>query len=143
LVKAFIPCVPSWPDTPRQLYGPCVLGGKETKEVDLTLGPQKGFRSGKQSASFDTPQFFDEPEFTVAGVTEAMNPGGHGSDTILQSSEALERDTVSLKDAPSSSRLAASVAATEESLRKTVEHEPGNFDANRALSTRAGIQKGW
>jgi len=89
-------------------FGPCVLGGKETKEVDLTLGPQKGFRSGKQSASFDTPQFFDEPEFTVAGVTEAMNPGGHGSDTILQSSEALERDTVSLKDAPSSSRLVPS-----------------------------------
>jgi hypothetical protein len=69
----------------------------------------------------------------VAGVTEAMNPGGHGSDTILQSSEALERDTVSLKESPSSSRLAPSVAATEESLRKAVEHEPGNFDANRRL----------
>jgi tetratricopeptide (TPR) repeat protein len=114
-------------------FGPCALGGKETKEVDLTLGSQKGPRSGKQSASFDTPQFFDEPEFTVAGVTEAMNPGGHGSDTILQSSEALERDTVSLKDSPRSSRLAASVGPTEESLRKAVEHEPGNFDANRRL----------
>ncbi len=114
-------------------FGPCVLGRKETKEVDLTLGPQKSSRSGKQAASFGTPQFFDEPEFTVAGVTEAMNPGGHGSDTILQSSEALERDTASLKESPNSSHLTPFIAATEESLRKAVEREPRDLDANHRL----------
>jgi tetratricopeptide (TPR) repeat protein len=112
-------------------FGPCVLAQKETKRIDLTL---KSGASEPKSASTTPPEFFDEPEFTVAGVTEAANPGGHGSDTILRSTEVLERETVSLsKELPSNSHLAPSHAANEESLHEAVEREPGNFDTNHRL----------
>ena len=125
-------------------FDPCVLGKKENKRIDLTL--ESAPLSAPQSASPGTseaekPQFFDEPEFTVAGVTEAMNPGGHGSDTILRTTEALAKETASLSVAPlneesSTSGIAPALpssSATEESLRKVTEHEPANFDANRRL----------
>jgi tetratricopeptide (TPR) repeat protein len=44
----------------------------------------------------DEPQFFDEPQFTVAGVTDNTYRGGHGSDTMLRTAEALARATASL-----------------------------------------------
>jgi tetratricopeptide (TPR) repeat protein len=113
-------------------FGSCVLGQRETKKIDLTLESQKA--SGSSS---DKPQFFDEPEFTVAGVTEAMNPGGHGSDT--STTEALAKETASLpvSESNTNSRTASvsssSSAAVEDSLRKEAEREPGNFDVNRRL----------
>lgn len=45
------------------------------------------------------PQFFDEPQFTVAGVTDHTYRGGHGSDTMLRSAEALAKATASLGNA--------------------------------------------
>src|ERR1700751_47220 len=64
----------------------------ESKTVDLTLGPvQKG-----QGPATSTPQFFDQPQFTVAGVTDTTNLGGHGSDTIVRTRNSLAKDTVSL-----------------------------------------------
>jgi tetratricopeptide (TPR) repeat protein len=44
----------------------------------------------------EQPQFFDSPEFTVAGVTDNTYRGGHGSDNILRSSETLTKETASL-----------------------------------------------
>jgi tetratricopeptide (TPR) repeat protein len=112
-------------------FGPCVLGQKETKKIDLML------ESHTSGSSFDKPEFFDEPEFTVAGVTEAMNPGGHGSDT--STTERLAKETASLpvSEPNTNSRRAsvssASSAAAEDSLRREAEREPGNFDVNRRL----------
>ncbi len=42
------------------------------------------------------PKFFDEPQFTVAGVTDNTYRGGHGSDTMLRSTEALAKAAASL-----------------------------------------------
>lgn len=42
------------------------------------------------------PEFFDEPQFTVAGVTDATNLGGHGSSTVARTKETLAKDVVSL-----------------------------------------------
>jgi tetratricopeptide (TPR) repeat protein len=44
------------------------------------------------------PQFFDEPTFTVAGVTDNTYRGGHGSDTVLRSAETLAKSTASLAE---------------------------------------------
>lgn len=44
----------------------------------------------------DRPEFYDRPTFIVAGVTDSANQGGHGSDAILRSSEALAKATASL-----------------------------------------------
>lgn len=126
----------------KTTFGPCVLGMNETKRIDLTLEsvPPSAPRNALPGTSAaESPQFFDEPEFTVAGVTEAMNPGGHGSDTILRTTEALAKETASLSVAPGNKEssgiasAAPSSTVTEESLHKAAEKEPGSFDANRRL----------
>jgi tetratricopeptide (TPR) repeat protein len=71
--------------TPRSHF---TLKARETKTVDL------GFRPAQSSAQ--APDFYDEPQFTVAGVTEASNSGGHGIENIKRASEALVKATGSL-----------------------------------------------
>lgn len=44
------------------------------------------------------PEYFDEPRFTVAGVTDNTYRGAHGSDTPLRSTEALTKATAALKE---------------------------------------------
>ncbi len=44
------------------------------------------------------PQFYDEPTFTVAGVTDNTYRGGHGSDSVLRSAETLTKSTASLAE---------------------------------------------
>lgn len=68
-------------------FGPFNLGASELKTVDLNLAV------GANSASIP---FYDEPQFTVAGVTQTGNAGGHGSDTVQRNSEALAKATISL-----------------------------------------------
>ena len=81
-------------------------------------------------ASVATPQFYDEPQFTVAGVADATNLGGHGSDTVLRTKETLAKDTVLLSKQAASNPSAASSSAEERALRETAERDPRNFDAN-------------
>jgi tetratricopeptide (TPR) repeat protein len=61
-----------------------ILGDGETQKIDLTLDYA----------------FFDEPNFIVAGVTDPISRGGHGSDTVLRSTEALAKATASLSKGP-------------------------------------------
>jgi tetratricopeptide (TPR) repeat protein len=56
--------------------------------------------ASKMPASAGQPEFFDEPQFTVAGVTDSTNLGGHGSNTVVRTKEALAKDVVSLGTAP-------------------------------------------
>lgn len=65
-------------------FGPFALGLRETRKIDLTL----------------QPQFFDQPAFVVAGVTDPSQRGGHGSDPVLRSAETLAKDTASLRTGP-------------------------------------------
>jgi tetratricopeptide (TPR) repeat protein len=119
------------------------LARKEMREIDLVLGLPKGSESQNASAatpatakpSAQAPEFFDEPHFTVAGVTQAANSGGHGSDTVLRTTEALAKATVSLskdKEAGSGSNPPAS-AATESSLRDAVARNPNDPELHRQL----------
>lgn len=118
------------------IVDPCVLGAKETKPVDLTLVSNS--QAASSGASIDEkPQFFDEPKFTVAGVTEAMNAGGHGSDTTLYTTDSLAKETVLLAGNSSNAQGRNSDPSArngeEESLRKPADREPNNFEANRRL----------
>jgi tetratricopeptide (TPR) repeat protein len=81
------------------------------------------------------PEFFDEPQFTVAGVTDPTNLGGHGSDTVLRTKEALAQATVALsRESPTTPEPASSsISAAEKSLREAAAHEPGNFQPNHEL----------
>ena len=51
------------------------------------------------SESSEGIQFSDQPDFTVAGITDWTAAGGHGSDVNLRTSEALARDTRHLSSA--------------------------------------------
>ena len=114
------------------MVGPVNLARKETKDIDLTLVSTKASTSHNASLvkpetgkpGGQTPKFFDEPQFTVAGVTQATNSGGHGSDTVLRTTEALAKATVSLsKESGGGSNPPASVT-TESSLRDAVARNP-------------------
>ena len=88
------------------------FGREEKKFVDLTLklatipGP--------------TPEFFDQPNFAVAGVTDTTALGGHGSDTVVRTRETIAKDTVSLGKA---SAPPAASTGTEKPLPEKIERE--------------------
>jgi tetratricopeptide (TPR) repeat protein len=109
-------------------FGPLNLRADEIKNVDLKLKPAT------------TAEFYDEPQFTVSGMSDVAAPGGHGSDTVLRTSEAFAKDVVSLNK--ESGRTAS--AAEEKSLREAADRDTSNFEANRrsgkllAGSGRAG-----
>jgi tetratricopeptide (TPR) repeat protein len=78
---------------------PCVLGPKEAKRVDLTLeAPKNSPTPGSPPTQLGQGplEFFDEPQFTVAGVTDGTNLGGHGSNTIVRTKESLAKDVATL-----------------------------------------------
>ena len=101
------------------------LRPRESKIIDLTLVVLAG-----QGSATSAPQFFDQPQFTVAGVTDATNLGGHGSDTVVRDRNSLAKDTVSLGEI---AVKAPSDGAREESLRKLAERQPTDFAANHQL----------
>ncbi|HKM48648.1 MAG TPA: tetratricopeptide repeat protein [Terriglobales bacterium] len=102
----------------RAIVGPVSLAPKETKKIDLALVSAKASAAATQG-----PEYFDEPQFTVAGVTQATSAGGHGSDTVLRATEALAKATVSLSKEPAAdSKLPP--ATTESSLLKAVALSP-------------------
>jgi tetratricopeptide (TPR) repeat protein len=115
----------------RVTLGPSVLGGKEVKKIDVTLEPARA--SEVATVSMGTPELYDEPQFTVSGVTDTTNLGGHGSDTVVRTRESLARESASLKPSAGSSPPTPAATAAEESLRNAAEHDPDSFDANHRL----------
>ena len=95
---------------------PVILEDGETKKVDLTI----------------EYAFFDEPSFIVAGVTDPISRGGHGSDMVLRSTEALAKATASLSEESPSKESPGS--ATENSLWEAIAREPSNAQAHHLLA---------
>jgi len=75
----------------------------------------------------EPPPYFDEPSFIAAGVTDTANRGGHGSDPVLRSMEALVKATVSLSSAPPA-------AASKQSLRDAIARDPRNAALHHSLA---------
>jgi len=74
--------------------GPVVLHRAESKSVELRLPAEAAGATGKDDSG--TVTFSDEIHFKVAGVSDPSNLGGHGSDTVLRTKEALAKETASL-----------------------------------------------
>jgi tetratricopeptide (TPR) repeat protein len=111
--------------------GDVVIRDGESRTINLTLALEKNGRTQEPSVP---PQFFDEPHFTVAGVTDTTSPGGHGSETMVRNREALAQATVSsIQQPPEISSSAAPTAPAEKSLRAAVEQQPRSFEANHQL----------
>ncbi|MEY2393987.1 MAG: hypothetical protein QOF94_332, partial [Acidobacteriaceae bacterium] len=66
----------------------------DEKHVDLILIAEA---LDNAQSSPQAMEFADKPNFTVAGVTDWTAVGGHGSDATLRTSEALARETLTLK----------------------------------------------
>jgi tetratricopeptide (TPR) repeat protein len=95
-------------------FGPLSLKAEEVKNVDLKLKPATA------------AEFYDEPQFTVSGVSDVASPGGHGSDTVLRSSESFAKDVASLNKEGGRTYS----AAEQRSLLELANREPSNFEAN-------------
>jgi len=117
-----------------------VLKANQASRVDFTLAATAS--NAGQSSAAKAPEFFDEPQFTVAGVTDATNHGGHGSDAIFRTSQSLARNVASINPRPDLSP--ARSVKDEASLREAVKRAPESFEANQQLGlflARAGHSK--
>jgi tetratricopeptide (TPR) repeat protein len=102
--------------------------GGQTR-VDLVLGTSS---AGDMPSSTSAMEFADKPNFTVAGVTDWTAVGGHGSDATLRTSEALARETLTLKPQGSGSG-GAGTNESESNLRAVLAASPASFNANHQL----------
>lgn len=99
------------------------LSRNESKTADLTLDSAK-----TSPSAADSPKFFDEPHFTVSGVTDTTSLGGHGSDTIVRTRETLAKEAASLGKA--SENHTDQTSDVQKSLRAAADQNPGSFNAN-------------
>ncbi len=113
-------------------------GQPESQHADLVLGEPNSSSPG--TTVFSSPdsamEFADQPNFTIAAVTDWTAAGGHGSDAVLRTSEALNREALHLTPAPAAGHLDSSTNEwkhTETALRAALARAPGNFDANHQL----------
>jgi tetratricopeptide (TPR) repeat protein len=116
------------------------LSEGEQKHVDLVLeAAQANHANSSASASPGAIEFTDQPNFTVAGVTDWTAAGGHGSDSALRTGEDLAREALVLKPTSSSHNASDSVGgsgAVNESgsqLRAALAREPNSFAANHRM----------
>jgi tetratricopeptide (TPR) repeat protein len=115
------------------------LAAGESKKIDLVVeaAPTTSQASQDSSSSPEkSPELFDEPTFTVAGVTQAANAGGHGSDTVLRNSEVLVRDTASLSEGFDKKDNAGSVVTPVVVVAAT----PNSAEASKLIDEGAEIQ---
>jgi tetratricopeptide (TPR) repeat protein len=115
---------------------------RDRKDIDLILDASADIRSDPKTPPPSPSQamkFSDEPNFTIAGVTDWTAVGGHGSDSALRTSEDLARETLTLK-AEASNRLGPALPSdaskeneSENKLRTALAGAPGSFDGNHQL----------
>lgn len=119
----------------------------DRRRIDLILRAESSNKSTASAAAPATAhaaenfEFADQPQFAVAGLTDWTNAGGHGSDVRLRTSEALTRETLTLKPEHPNEPPAAGAkvalpghdSALENELREGVRRAPASFDANLRL----------
>jgi tetratricopeptide (TPR) repeat protein len=92
--------------------------------------------SGETAPKAAPMEFSDEPNFTIAAVTDWTAAGGHGSDASLRTSEVLNRDTAALGPEEKQAKPQGSMGeqrAMEGALLAAATRTPGSFEANRKL----------
>lgn len=100
--------------------GPLILKQNESMKLDIRLEPEAVHDPSKGPGQ--AVEYSDEPQFIVAGVSDPSNLGGHGSDVVLRTKEALAKDIVSLnRDMLGSSNAAAPASKGKESAAELSE----------------------
>jgi tetratricopeptide (TPR) repeat protein len=106
-----------------------VVDAGENQAIELTLVPANQNPSQVTGA----PQFFDEPQFSVAGVTDTTALGGHGPDTVVRTRNSLAKDTLELGKSSTDHPADDLQPDQERALRKSAQAQPADFNANHAL----------
>lgn len=105
-----------------------------TENVKLILQTAGSAPSGAQAM-----EFIDQPNFTVAGVTDWTAVGGHGSDSMLRTSESLASETATLKPGDAGHATASvdrgskAERESESKLRAALTKAPDRFQTNQQL----------
>jgi tetratricopeptide (TPR) repeat protein len=113
------------------------LGATEAKNVDVVLLPAKT-PEPQSSSPPGNPEFFDQPKFTVAGVTDTTSLGGHGSDTIVRTREALAKETVSLGKDPAGAASSGNYERERDQLQALLADEKNAKEDKPELHHRLG-----
>jgi len=96
--------------------GPFAVKPGETISLNLQITDEKGAGSAKSGK--EAIEYSDEPQFTVAGVTDPSNVGGHSSNVTLPTKQALAKETAALATESSG---ASKTAAAKEAEGRPVE----------------------
>lgn len=123
--------------------GPFVLHNAESKSVELRLAAESGAATGKDDSA--AVKFSDEIHFSVAGVTDPSNLGGHGSDSVLRTKETLAKETASLNRETAmrpnnNSRVSEDVANMHVRLAEAAESDGRPLDAVHEYQQAAELQ---
>lgn len=113
-------------------------GQPESQHADLVLPEPNSPSPGATTSPDSAMEFADKPNFTIAAVTDWTAAGGHGSDAVLRTSEALNREALHLAPAPAAGQLDPSTKEwkqKENALRAVLFQNPDSFDANHQLGT--------
>jgi tetratricopeptide (TPR) repeat protein len=114
------------------LVEPCLIRAQCQPAIENA----KSVLADKTNSASRTPQYYDQPAFTVAGVVDTTNLGGHGSDTVVRTRESLAKDTVSLSgESGNDSRLlSADKSSALADLERTAQSNQNDFQANYDLA---------
>ncbi|HET7105488.1 MAG TPA: tetratricopeptide repeat protein [Candidatus Acidoferrum sp.] len=119
--------------------GPFALKPGVTKTLSLEMTEDKTAEPARNAGP--AWEYSDEPQFTVAGVTDPSNVGGHGSNVTLPTKEALARETASLGTGTSASGNSRAANENPGELPKVAAGDfAGNLKAGKDL-LRAGRAK--
>jgi tetratricopeptide (TPR) repeat protein len=110
-----------------------------SSEGTTTGSPTAGKAATPTNASNTTNgiEFIDEPNFTVAGVTDRSNLGLHGSDTTARTSDNLARETAHLKGEDPEKMAHADASAMQKYQSATALEAKGDFSGARDLTQKA------
>jgi tetratricopeptide (TPR) repeat protein len=122
--------------------GPFVVRQAESKSIAVRLSMEQAPTPTK--VTLPAVEFSDEPQFSVAGVSDPTNLGGHGSDTVLRTKESLAKETAALNHAPQTSPKSApsapeNIADTHARLGDAAESEGHPLDAVREYQRAAEL----
>ena len=125
--------------------GPFVLHNAESNSVELRLATESAVATDKDDSA--AVKFSDEIHFSVAGVSDPSNLGGHGSDSVLRTKETLAKETAALKrETPmpvgpnNNSRPAEDAANMHMRLAEAAESKGRPLDAVREYQQAAELQ---
>lgn len=107
---------------------PLTLTANESRILDLVLKA-----SASKNPPNSKPEFSDDVHFTVAGVTDTTNLGGHGSDVVVRNREAVSEEAAALRHSPGGDHAFSSTAMDEKTLRVEAMNHPESFAANYRL----------